>query len=222
MIGDSTMANKPLIPAQPERGWGQLLPLYFKSDARVENLALNGRSSKSFRDEGHWTPVMENATNGDFVIIQFGHNDEKADPKRHTDAFGSFKENLVGYIKEARQKGAAPILATSIVRRAFTNGTELIDTHGDYIVAARQVATEQSVPLLDLNRDTQALLIQLGPDRSKQLFMWVAPGDFESVPKGKQDDTHLNAYGATRVCDLAVKEIKEAVPALAEHLKPSR
>lgn len=222
MIGDSTMADKPLVPAQPERGWGQLLPLYFKRQVRVENHAVNGRSSRSFRDEGRWTPVITNARHGDYVIIQFGHNDEKPDEKRHTEPFGSFKENLTRYVRETREKGATPILATPIVRRAFTNETELVDTHGDYVTAVRQTAAELKVPLLDLNRATHSLVLQLGPERSKRLFMWVEAGDYATVPNGKKDDTHLNAYGATRVCDLAVIEMKSAAPELASLLKAPR
>ncbi|HLP77885.1 MAG TPA: rhamnogalacturonan acetylesterase [Candidatus Paceibacterota bacterium] len=221
MIGDSTMANKSLSPAQPERGWGQLLPQYFKPEIRVENLAMNGRSSKSFRDEGRWEPVQKNLKPGDYVIIQFGHNDEKEDPKRHTDAFGSFKQNLERYIRETRELHGNPILATPVVRRDFTNGITLVDTHGDYVVAVRQVASEQKVPLLDLNKETAALVSALGPDLSKKLYMWIAIGEFESLPKGREDNTHFNPYGATRVCDLATEEMKTAVPELAKWLKPA-
>gem|GEM_PF-1079648 len=219
MIGDSTMANKNLIPAQPERGWGQLFQMYFKPHVRIENLAVNGRSSKSFRNEGRWKPVQTDARPGDFVIIQFGHNDEKPDAARHTEPFGSYKENLARYIREAREKGVKPIVATPIVRRAFTNQTELADTHGDYVVAVRQVAKEENVPLLDLHDATRKLVLQLGPERSKSLFMWVEAGDFPTIPNGKKDDTHLNAYGASRVCDLAVEEIKKNAPDLAALLK---
>ena len=219
MIGDSTMANKPLQPAQPERGWGQLLALYFKPVVQIENLAVNGRSSKSFRDEGRWKPVLERLHPGDFVIIQFGHNDEKADERRHTEPYGSFKENLTRYVRETRERQGTPILATPIVRRAFTNETELTDTHGDYAVAVRQVATEQAVPLLDLQKVTERLVLQLGQERSKKLFMWVEPGEYASTPAGKEDNTHLNPYGATRVCDLAVEEIRTHVLPLAEWLK---
>jgi lysophospholipase L1-like esterase len=222
MIGDSTMANKPLIRAQPERGWGQLLPVYFETRVRIDNLAMNGRSSKSFRDEGRWQPVLEHLQPGDYVIIQFGHNDEKADPRRHTDAFGSFKENLERYVRETRENRANPILATPIVRRAFSNGSELTDTHGDYGVAVRQVAAELNVPLLDLQRDTEVLVLKLGPELSKRLYMWIEPGEYASLPEGKKDDTHLNPFGATRVCDLAIAEIKKAIPDLAAWLKQTR
>ena len=110
MCGDSTMANKPLFPAQPERGWGQLLPLYFKESVRIENLAMNGRSSKSFRDEGRWQPVLDRLRPGDFVIIQFGHNDQKKDSRdRFSEPFGAFKQNLERYVREVREKGGRPI-----------------------------------------------------------------------------------------------------------------
>ncbi len=216
------MANKPLSPPQPERGWGQLLPLYFKPEVRVVNLAMNGRSSKSFRDENLWQPVQHDLKPGDFVIIQFGHNDEKDDPKRHTDAFGSFKDNLERYVRETRALHGIPILATPVARRAFENQTDLTDTHGDYGVAVRQVAAEQEVPLLDLQKDTAALISKLGPELSKKLYMWIEPGEFTGLPNGKNDNTHFNAYGASRVCDLAVEEIETAAPDLAQWLRPQK
>lgn len=222
MIGDSTMANKPLFPAQPERGWGQLLPLYFKDEVRVVNLARNGRSSKSFWDEGRWQPVRDQLQPGDYVIIQFGHNDEKSkSPERYTEPFGSFTDNLVRYVRETRERGGYPLIATSIVRRKFDDQGKLVDTHGDYIVAARQVAAKQQVPLLDLERDSAALVSRLGPEQSKRLYMWIEPGEFDSLPKGREDDTHLNAFGACRICDLAAAEMREAAPELAAWLRPN-
>lgn len=223
MIGDSTMADKPLTPAQPERGWGQLFPIYLKDSVRVVNLAANGRSTKSFRAEGRWQPVMENLKPGDYVIIEFGHNDEKKDkPAVYADAFGAFKQNLERYVRETREKGGKPILATPLARRAFTNETVLVDTHGDYAVAARQVAAEQKVPLLDLEKRSSELLKQLGPEPSKKMFMWVAPGEYATLPKGREDNTHFNAYGACRVCDLAVEEIKTNVPDLVALLRSEK
>jgi lysophospholipase L1-like esterase len=219
MVGDSTMSNKPLTPPQPERGWGQLLPLYFQPEVRIKDLAMNGRSSKSFRDEGRWQPVLKDLRRGDYVIIQFGHNDEKQqDPKRYTEPFGSFKQNLERYVREVREKHGYPLLATPVARRAFTNQNELRDTHGDYARVVRQVATEQKVPLLDLQQDTTALLQTLGPECSKKMFMWIEPGEFAALPAGRKDDTHFNAYGASRVCDLAVEEIKTVAPELAAWL----
>lgn len=219
LVGDSTMANKPLIPENPERGWGQMLPPYFKAGVRVENHAVNGRSSKSFRDEGRWRAVEDSLKSGDWVIIQFGHNDEKdKDATRFTTPFGSFKTNLTQYVLETRAHGAKPILATPTARRKFDDTGKLVDTHGDYVTAVRQVATEQGVPLIDLNRLSDELLRREGPELSKKIYIWVTAEEYPALPKGRQDDTHFCAYGASRMCDLTVAEIKTAVPELARFL----
>ena len=222
MVGDSTMANKPVIPANPERGWGQMLQGYFKDGVRISNHALNGRSSKSFIDEGKWSPVVNAIQPGDYVIIQFGHNDQPGKgPKRFTEPFGTYKENLEKYIRETREKHGKPILCTSVVRRKFDAEGKLIDTHGDYIVATRQVAAEQNVPLLELNQLTQELVSEMGDEQSKRLYDWIPAGEFSKYPKELKDDTHFNAFGASRVCDLAVEEINRHVPDLAKHLNQS-
>ena len=216
MIGDSTMANKPLIPANPERGWGQLLQMYFKDTVRVENYAQNGRSSKSFIAEGRWGKVISAIKPGDFVIIQFGHNDEKTNSvERGTAPFGEFTTNLVRFIRESREHKATPILATPVARRKFDANGKLTDTHGDYPQAMRAVAAAEKVPLLELTTATEKLLQQLGPESSKRLFDWIPAGEFGSVSKKLEDDTHLNAYGASRVCDLALAELEAKVPELA-------
>jgi lysophospholipase L1-like esterase len=219
MIGDSTMSDKPVIPAYPERGWGQMLPMYFKPEVRVSNHARNGRSSKSFRDEGRWTNILALLKPGDYVIIQFGHNDEKkADSARSTEPFGSFKQNLKRYVSESRAAQAVPVLATPVARRKFGPDGPAVDTHGDYAEAVRQVAAEEQVPLLEMDRRSRELLSKMGPDRSKRLFDWVEPGEFEKCPDGLKDDTHFNAFGASRMCDLAVLEIRTAVPELARRM----
>ncbi len=219
LVGDSTMANKPLIPENPERGWGQMLPPYFKAGVRVENHAMNGRSSKSFRDEGRWQLVEDSLKPGDWVIVQFGHNDEKdQDATRYTAPFGSFRTNLMQYVLETRAHGANPILATPTARRKFDDNGQLVDTHGDYVTAMRQVAAEQGVPLIDLNRRSDELLRREGPELSKKIYIWVTAGEYPALPKGRQDDTHFCAYGASRMCDLAVAEIKTAVPELTRFL----
>jgi lysophospholipase L1-like esterase len=220
LVGDSTLADKPLIPANPERGWGQILPMYFQDGVRVENHAVNGRSTKSFLDEGRWKPVVDRLKPADYVIIEFGHNDEKkTNPQRYTEPFGSFVTNLEMFVRETREHKATPILATPIARRKFDNHGNLVDTHGDYVKAMRQVAQEQQAPLLDLNRQSMELITRLGPESSKRLYDWIPAGEFERDPKGLSDDTHFNAYGASRMCDLAVGEIESNVPKLAAWLK---
>jgi lysophospholipase L1-like esterase len=222
MIGDSTMANKPIIPANPERGWGQLLPMYFKDSVRVENYAQNGRSTKSFIAEGRWDKVAAALEPGDFVIIQFGHNDEKTNNvKVGTAPYGEFTTNLVRFIREARGRQATPILATPVARRKFDAKGTLTNSHGVYPEAVRKVAEAEKVPLLELCVATEKLLQQLGPESSKRLFDWIPAKEFAVNSKELEDDTHFNAYGASRVCDLAVVEIEANVPELAAHLNRS-
>jgi lysophospholipase L1-like esterase len=220
LAGDSTMAAQPLIPATPARGWGQMLQPYFEDDLRVENFASSGQSTKSFREKGRWQQILDRLKPGDFVLIEFGHNDGKPDEGRHTDPFGTFQQNLEQFVKEVRERQALPILATSIVRNVFNADEKTLrDTHGDYLPATRKVAAEQKVPLLELNQKTGALVEQLGPDRAKRLFNNVEPGDFAKYPEGFRDGTHLNTYGACRVCDLAIEEILSKVPELAKHVR---
>lgn len=222
MIGDSTMANKPVIPANPERGWGQMLHMYFKDSVRVENYAQNGRSSRSFIAEGRWDKVVAALHPGDFVIIQFGHNDEKTNNvKVGTAPFGEFTTNLVLFIRESREHKATPILATPTARRKFDESGTLTNSHGVYPEAVRQVAKAEKVPLLELTTATEKLLQQLGLESSKRMFDWIPAGEFAPEAKKLEDDTHFNAYGASRVCDLAVTEIEAKVPELAAHLNRS-
>jgi lysophospholipase L1-like esterase len=219
MIGDSTMANKSVIPANPERGWGQMLHMYFKDSVRVENYAQNGRSSKSFIAEGCWDKVLAALKPGDFVIIQFGHNDEKTnDVNRGTAPFGEYTTNLVRFIRESREHQATPILATPVARRKFDESGTLTNSHGVYPEAVRKVAVVEKIPLLELCTVTEKLLQQLGPESSKRLFDWIPAGEFAPDSKKLEDDTHFNAYGASRVCDLAVLELEAKVPELAVHL----
>lgn len=220
MIGDSTMANKPLTPPQPERGWGQLLPVYWKHPDAIHNHAKNGRSSKSFRTEGLWSPILEKLEQGDWVVIQFGHNDEKKEsPERFTDPKSTFREELRRYINETRQKGANPVLATPIVRRRFDGEGKWFDTHGDYPEAVRIVAKESNTPLLDLHARTEELLVRYGESRSKALFLWIDKDLFPSMPDAKKDDTHLSAEGASRVCEMAIEEMRRLHLPLASFAK---
>lgn len=216
-IGDSTCANKPLENQNLERGWGQALQSYF--DARyvvIDNHALNGRSSLSFRNEGKWQPVYDKIKKGDYVFIQFGHNDEKADSSRHTEPGSTYNDQLIRYISETREKGGIPVILTSIVRRKFDANGQLEETHGKYIQAARDVAAETRVVLIDHNSSSKKLVQDLGPVDSKALFMWVEKGTNPAIPAGREDDTHLRAKGARAMAKLIVDEIENKIPALSK------
>ncbi|WP_158277462.1 rhamnogalacturonan acetylesterase [Opitutus sp. ER46] len=217
MVGDSTMANKPLD--LPERGWGMLLPEFLREPGMVQNHAMNGRSTKSFIDEGRWDKVVAELKAGDFVIIQFGHNDEKdKDPKRYTDPATTFRDNLRRFVRDTRAKGATPILATPVCRRKFDANGKLVDTHGAWPDATRAVAAEEKVPLLELQHATAAWLQSVGNEPSRQFFMWIEPGKYPKIPDGRKDDTHFVEAGARHVAGLAAAEIRLNLP-LARWLK---
>lgn len=220
LAGDSTMATKERATPNPEYGWGEALPRFFSERIAIANHATNGRSTKSFIAEGRWAKLLEGVQPGDWVIVQFGHNDQKPDVARHTEPRGEFAGNLRRMIADVRAKGASPILATSVARRKWsTGGTHLVDTHGDYIAAVREVGAAERVPVLDLNPLTTALEEAHGVEGSKRLHLWIAPGVYErNGPKGWQDDTHYSAYGADRVAALAVQEIIRLGLPLADFL----
>lgn len=238
MIGDSTMANKDVSGGKLERGWGMMLKNFFTDNVIVNNHALNGRSSKSFIAEGHWQKVVEQIRPGDYVFIQFGHNDEKADTLRHTDPGTSFDDNLRRFVNETRLKGGIPVLFNSVVRRTFADsktavedddrrdnssnylaeGDTLVDTHGAYLLSPRNVAVELDVPFVDANKITHDLEEGLGPDGSKKLHMWYRPGEVEYLPDGRQDNTHYNVYGAYIVAGLLAEAVADEVPELKDYL----
>ena len=220
LIGDSTMADKPDPDRNPERGWGQMLPRFLDGGVTVRNHAVNGRSSKSFIDEGKWDAVLAQLRPGDYVLIQFGHNDYKpGDPKRHTNPYTAYRRNLERYVAETRAKGATPVLATSIVQRKFNASGVLEDTHGAYTFVARQVATETGTPFVDLQLLTEDLVAARGPEGAKALYLWVAPGASAMYPQGKEDDTHLSVAGATEVARLAATAIARLKIPLARHIR---
>ena len=241
MIGDSTMANKSLEGGNPERGWGHVLAGFFTEDVGIDNHAMNGRSSKSFIDEGRWEKVISQVKKGDYVFIQFGHNDEKTDSTRHTDPGITFDANLRRFVNETRAKGGIPVLFNSIVRRNFirpqdkdinkdtrkvpgeealpVEGKILFDTHGAYLDSPRRVAKELGVAFVDMNKITHDLVEGLGPVESKKLYMWIPANKFAALPKGREDNTHLNIYGARVIAGLTVEAIAKEVPELAKYVR---
>jgi len=217
-IGDSTMANKK-ADVYPETGWCQIIGNYFDKTVMIKNHAVNGRSSKSFIDEGKWKTVLDSLKKGDYVFIQFGHNDEKKyDSKRYTTPFGTYSENLRKFINESRDKGAKPILFTSIVRRKFGEDGNLIDTHGDYPLAMRKVAKELNVPLIDLQVLTEKNINHLGDEPSKRMYLWTTKPS-KLFPNGRKDDTHFSVEGANNVARIATEAIKKSISDLGKKVK---
>lgn len=247
MVGDSTMANKDIRGDKQERGWGMALQCYFDDGVLIDNHAVNGRSSKSFIDEGRWTKVLEKIRPGDYVVIQFGHNDEKPKADRHTEPGTTFDANLRKMVREARERGAKPILMNAVVRRNFRavvpqndddealrntkaadidkpksgvtdEGKTLVDTHGNYLLSPRTVSRDAGAIFIDANKITHDLEQGLGREGSKRLHMIFAKGEHPSLPEGRNDNTHYNVWGAHQVARLLAKEMAKAVPELRSHL----
>lgn len=220
LAGDSTMATKSAA-ARPEAGWGEYLQGNFdEKKAKFENFAQNGRSSKSFIDEGRWQKIVDSLKEGDYVFIQFGHNDEKnEDPKRYTPPNGEYRENLIKFVKDVRGKKATPVLLTPVMRRRFNKKGEFYDTHGEYPDAVRKVAAELGVALIDLHRKTETLIKNAGVEGSKKIFLFLKEGESPNRPKALEDNTHFSAYGAEQIALLAIEGIRELKLGLAKLIK---
>lgn len=208
LIGDSTMSDKKDPEKNPEHGWGQMLPELLTSEINIENHAVNGRSTRSFIAEGKWNAVKNKLKSGDYVFIQFGHNDQKVqDSSRYTNPFTQYRANLERFVNEAREKGAFPILFSSIVRRNFNEDGVFVDTHGEYPLVVRMLAKDLDVPFIDLQLLSEQLEISYGPEKSKKLHLHLEPGDDAYEPEGRHDDTHLSEMGALKIATLALKAI---------------
>ncbi|MER6715955.1 MULTISPECIES: rhamnogalacturonan acetylesterase [unclassified Streptomyces] len=198
IAGDSTAAQK-YSDAAPETGWGMALPFFLRKDLAVANHAVNGRSSKSFIDEGRLDAVLSAIRPGDFLLIQFGHNDaKKEDPARYTEPWTTYREHLRRYVDGARARGARPVLATSVERRRFDTAGKALPTHGEYPAAMRALAVEEGVALLDIQALSIARWQELGVEETKKYFNWTAT---------EQDNTHFNPPGAIEVARLVAKEL---------------
>ena len=217
LAGDSTMSTK-LASTRPDTGWGEPFAAMICDSTRVVNHARNGRSTKSFLSEGLWKNLVSRLREGDVVLIQFGHNDQKVDkPLLFADAWHNYKDNLQSFVNDSQNKGANPVLLTSIARRAFDSNNVLQSTLGEYPAATRELAREMSVPLIDLNAMTRQLIKTMGPEASKALFLHLPPGVNSNYPEGSQDDTHLNARGALEVAAMAAVELKKSWPDVICH-----
>lgn len=216
MIGDSTMAIKSQNK-YPETGWGVPFAFLFKENVMVKNHAINGRSTKSFKKEGLWKEVYDNVKAGDYVFIQFGHNDEKVDKLTVGVTPEQFEANLREYVELVKAKNAYPILLTPIARRKFEDG-KLQETHGVYGSIACVLGKKIGVPCIDMRKTTNELLSSLGEEESKSLFLHLGEGH-ENYPKGVTDNTHLNELGAERIAGLVARELKSQQIPLSRYLK---
>jgi lysophospholipase L1-like esterase len=217
LVGDSTMSIKEKS-AYPETGWGMPFAVFFDSTVTVNDVAQNGRSTKSFIEEGRWKNVMDNLHAGDYVLIQFGHNDEVKEKVDRYTTPEEFSNNLDRFVRDVRNKNATPALITPVARRKFDSTGNIIDTHRQYAQLVKDVAQKDNVVLIDLNKLSIDLLRQTGPENSKYLFNYLKPGEHPNYPDGHEDDTHFNELGARKMAELVLHEIQVQRLPLAQHI----
>ncbi|UOQ74184.1 rhamnogalacturonan acetylesterase [Hymenobacter cellulosilyticus] len=222
LIGDSTIAQK-VKQTFPETGWGMPLPTFFDSTVVVDNRAQNGRSTRTFLAENRWQPIVDALQEGDYVFIQFGHNDEsEAHPDRYTSP-ADFRQNLRKFVTETRAKKGYPVLITPVTRRKFDKEGKQQETHAPYTTATVDVARELKVPLIDLDKMSRELLQKYGVENSKLLFLQLEPGDHPNYPYGRNDNTHFSELGARKMAQLVMSQVvAQKLPLLSERIaKPT-
>lgn len=208
--GDSTVKQN-FYMTYPQTGIGQAYGLYLKKHIKIENYAENGRSTKSFIEEGRLDLIEQRISKGDFLYIQFGHNDEKMDEARHTDSFGSYQDNLRKFVEVARKHGAYPLFITSLYRRLFQEDhIHLVDkNHEDYPDAMLALGKELDVPVVDLCKLSKEKIEEAGFDETKKWFLHVPAGIYPNFPNGKEDNSHLQYEGAYIFGGIIAKEIEK-------------
>lgn len=216
LVGDSTMSDK-RISSYPETGWGMPFQYYLNDEIELENHARNGRSTRTFIEEGRWKTIKTTLKKGDYVLVQFGHNDEVPTKSRYTPP-EEFQQFLRQYIEETRKVGANPILLTPITRRQFNEEGKVKETHEQYSALMREVAEAENVPLIDMDRKSQAMLTEIGEEKSTLLFLQLEPGQNPNYPDGVTDNTHFSETGARMMAELVLQGLQELDHELADYI----
>ncbi|CAA9389602.1 MAG: rhamnogalacturonan acetylesterase [uncultured Pyrinomonadaceae bacterium] len=219
LAGDSTMAEKK-PEKRPETGWGEMLQAYFdEGKVKIENHAQNGRSTRTFISENRWQTIVDKLKKGDYVFVQFGHNDQSKEKVDRYTPPEDYRKNLIRFIEEVRAKNANPVLLTPVMRRKFDAEGKFVDQHGVYPGIVREVAKEYKTPLVDMHRTSEKVLVGYGVEESKKLFLQLQAGENPNYPNGVNDNTHFNPRGAEEMVKLAVEGIREQKIGLRKYLK---
>lgn len=216
LAGDSTMSVKE-IKAYPETGWGMPFAYFFDSTVVVDNRAKNGRSTRTFISEGLWDKLINDVSEGDYVFIQFGHNDESPEKVDRYTSPEQYEENITRFVKEVRAKNANPVLLTPVSRRKFKEGKQ-VETHEVYSALVCELAKSLNVPMIDLDNKSKELYQKMGEENSKLLFLQVEPGEHPNYPEGKTDNTHFNELGARKIAEIVLAEMKQLNLDLTNHI----
>lgn len=219
LIGDSTMCTYP-VRQWPVTGWGMPFANYFDASVTIDNRARGGRSTRTFIAQNRWKPIADSLQGGDYVFIQFGHNDEAKEPRfadRYTPV-PDYTKNLIKFIVDTQNKKAIPVLITPVSRRSFDKEGNAKETHIEYTKAVFDVGAQYKVPVIDLDTKSRELYQQLGPERSKLLFMELDSAEHPNYPVGRYDNTHFNEYGARKMAQIVLNDIKDKKLELTERM----
>lgn len=219
LAGDSTMAAKQ-ADKRPETGWGEMLqPWFDPREVVVRNHAMNGRSTRTFLEEGRWERLLEQLRPGDYVLIQFGHNDQSVEKVGRYTPPEQYRANLERFVSDVKTRNGHPVLLTPVVRRRFDDKGDFYDSHGEYPGLVRSTAQQTHTDLIDMEGDSRELLKEQGSENSKQLYLWLSPGEYENYPEGLEDNTHFSPEGARVMADLVVEAVIDLDLVLAGFLR---
>ena len=222
IASDSTAANYP-AERRPQTGWGQVIGYYLTDTVSIDNRAVNGRSSKSYIDEGLWGGLLDAVEPGDLVLIAFGHNDSRDDaPERYGAPDGAYRDNLMRFAEDVRRAGGVPVLLSSPARRLW-EGPAMVETHGLYRLNAGIAAQETDTAFIDLSQASMDYFETLGKDETKQDYLWLSKAQANTrFPEGVEDNTHFTELGACGVARVIAKELPVALPATVSLINPDR
>lgn len=215
LAGNSTVTDQ---EKEPWAAWGQMIPAFFDEGVVVANYAESGESLRSFRGRNRLVKILSLLKEGDYLFIEFAHNDQKPGGS-HVEPFTTYQDELKYFITEARKKGGKPVLVTSMHRRKFDENAKIVNTLEEYPEAMRQTAEEENVPLIDLNAMSKVFYESMGVEESKIAFVHYPANTYPGQNEPLEDNTHFNNYGAYQLAKCIVEGIKENVPGLAKHLK---
>ncbi|KJL47239.1 Rhamnogalacturonan exolyase YesX [Microbacterium hydrocarbonoxydans] len=219
IAGDSTVQTYDASAYAPQAGWGQMIDRFFADDVAFSNHAIGGRSSKNFITQGRLDDILRGIRPGDYLFVQFGHNDATQGVDDRYASPADYKEYLRTYVNGARQRGATPVLVTPVSRRSFDATTGLANvSFPEYVDKMKELAAEEGVELVDLSASSRAYLNEIGPEAAKSVFLWVDPGIFPNRPAGTQDDTHFQEYGAIQMARLIAQDYAQIDDPLAAHV----
>lgn len=218
LAGDSTMSEK-RVEKRPETGWGMAFDQFFKENVSIENHAKNGRSTRTFIEEGRWDSLINKVEKGDYVFIQFGHNDQSKHKVGRYTTPDAYYDNLCRFVDDVQQKKATPVLLTSLARRRFNEDGQFYDVHGEYPDLVRKVAKDKEVVLLDVHKSSCTYISRLGEEASKSLFLIADSGRWANYPDGINDNTHFNEAGAEEMAKLVVDALKDSNISLRHYIE---